>query len=79
MLLCMGGPGGAFKFTSSVGFGIHFASCFKNKNYCLFLCISCVFRCVQLSISCLLPSFDTDTAWLSSLVVQPCRLVVVKG
>lgn len=44
----------AFKFTSFVGFGIHFASHFQNKNPCLFLCISSIFLCGQFNISCLL-------------------------
>lgn len=79
MLLCKGEPGGAFKFTSFVGFGMHFASHFKNKNYCLFLCISCTFHCGQFNISCLLDSLDTNTAWLSRLVVQLCGLLIVKG
>lgn len=79
MLLCNGEPGGAFKFTSFMVFGIRFASHFKNKNYCLFLCISCIFHCGQFNISCLLPSLDTNTAWLYCLVVQPRRLLIVKG
>lgn len=68
MLLCKGEPG-PFKFTPFVGFGIHFASPFQNKNYCLFLCISFIFLCEQFSISCLLSL--PDIAWLSCLVVQP--------